>query len=329
LHHRKHRIDEELIEQHNVEQQGILHDGPYHGSNFLRRQESDRFLLRVRAGQSQVAYHGRSRLNDAIALGPLLLPFSLLLVLASLGVTIFVGNRFAKGAGIDLEVVLWRTLLVGLLAARVTFVLEYRSLYFASPLSILDIRDGGWNAPFGLMAAWLYALHRQRRDPSLGKPLRWALATGTAVFVVGTAFLALGPQTGQPLPNLAFSSLDGRTVPLDHFRGKPIVVNLWATWCPPCVREMPVLRKAQVERQDVHFVFLNQGEDPVTVNRWLQAQGLPLQNVLIDELRQASAAFRQQGYPTTLFFDAEGSLVSRRIGELSAATLNEKLRQFP
>jgi hypothetical protein len=92
---------------------------------------------------------------------------------------------------------------------------------------------------------------------------------------------------------------------------------------------MPILHKAQVERQDIHFVFLNQGEQPLTVGRWLQAEGLPLQNVLIDELRQASATLRQQGYPTTLFFDAKGMLVSRRIGELSAATLAEKLREIP
>jgi len=244
------------------------------------------------------------------------------------GATVFVGNRFAKQAGVDVEGVLWRALLVGVLVARLAFVYEYRSLYFSSPLTIFDIRDGGWNPTLGLMGAWLYALHRQRRRPALGKPLRWALATGTALFVIGTAVLALRQDAGQTLPGLAFSSLEGRTVHLNAFIGKPTVVNLWATWCPPCVREMPVLHKAQVERQDIHFVFLNQGENLVEVSRWLQAQGLPLQNVLIDELRQASAAFQQQGYPTTLFFDAEGRLVSRRIGELSAATLGEKLQQI-
>ena len=267
-------------------------------------------------------------MSDAVRLGPLLLPFTLLLFLACVGATVLVGNRIARGAGVEVEGVLWRALLVGVLVARFAFVYEYRSLYFASPLTILDLRDGGWNAGFGLIAAWLYALHRWRGNPAVGKPLRWGLATGTAVLVIGTGVLALTPETGQKLPGLAFSSLDGRTVLLDQFSGKPTVVNLWATWCPPCAREMPVLHKAQVERQDVHFVFLNQGEDPVEVSRWLQARALPLQNVLIDEPRQASATFKQQGYPTTLFFDAEGRLVSRRVGELSAATLHEKLEQI-
>jgi thiol-disulfide isomerase/thioredoxin len=267
-------------------------------------------------------------MSDALRLGPLLLPYMLLLVLACVGATMLVGNAIAKKAGVQADGALWRTLLVGILAARLAFVLEYRLLYFASPLTILDIRDGGWNPGVGLAGAWLYALYRQRLSPALAKPLRWGLATGTLLFVVGTGFLTLRPDTRETLPSLAFSSLDGRTVQLSEFAGRPVVINLWATWCPPCVREMPVLHQAQVERQDVHFVFLNQGEARPTVDRWLQSRNLPLVNVLIDEPRQASAAFKQQGYPTTLFFDAQGRLVSRRIGELSAATLQERLQQI-
>jgi thiol-disulfide isomerase/thioredoxin len=267
-------------------------------------------------------------LSNAIQLGPLLLPFTLLLVLASAGTTVLVGNRVSKKAGVDAESVLWQCLLAGLVAARLAFVFEYRSLYFASPFSILDIRDGGWNPAVGLAGAWLYAIHRQARNPALRRPLRWALATGTALFVVGSAVLAVRPDTGQMLPDLTFPSLDGKTMQLSQSGGKPTVVNLWATWCPPCVREMPVLQKAQVERLDTRFVFLNQGEDPARVRIWLEAQGLPLRNVLIDERRQASAAFQQVGYPTTLFFDASGRLVSSRIGELSAATLDQNLQRI-
>lgn len=266
-------------------------------------------------------------MSNALQLGPLLLPFELLLVLACAATGIFIGNRIARkaGAGVEAERALWLTLLAGVVAARLAFVFEYRSLYFAAPLSMLDIRDGGWNAGVGLAGAWLYALHRQRQQAALAKPLRWGLGAGTALFVIGSALLMLRQDAGQKMPDLAFTSLDGRTVQLNAFAGKPTVVNLWATWCPPCVREMPVLRQAQAERQDIHFIFLNQGEDVGRVRTWLEAQRLALENVLIDERRQASAAFQQQGYPTTLFFDATGKLVSRRIGELSAATLNEKL----
>ena len=84
--------------------------------------------------------------------------------------------------------------------------------------------------------------------------------------------------------------------------------------------------EAQTRHSEVNFVFLNQDEDSDKVSRWLERQRLPLRNVLLDPKRQASAAFKQQGYPTTLFFNAKGELVSSRIGELSAATLNERLQ---
>lgn len=267
-------------------------------------------------------------MGDALTLGPLLLPLELLVVLAAVGCMLLVGNRIGRKIGGAVEGDLWRALFVGLLGARLAFVFEYRSLYFASPLAILDIRDGGWNAGVGLAALWLYAIYRWRSKPALAPPMRWALLIGTAVFVTGTAYLTFRPHDGQPLPDIAFTSIDGRQVRLNAFVGKPTVVNLWATWCPPCVREMPVFQKAQSERQDVHFVFLNQGEPAQVVRRWLDQRALVLGNVLIDEPRHASAVFKQQGYPTTLFFDARGRLVSRRIGELSSATLDERLKQI-
>lgn len=264
-------------------------------------------------------------MSSAIQLGPLLLPFALLLVLASAGSTLALGKWLSKSST-EVDRTLWNALLIGVVLARLAFVYEYRSLYLDSPLSILDIRDGGWNPTAGLAGAWLFALYRTRRMPASRRPLHWALAGGTAIFVVGTTVLALGAPTGQKLPELAFASLDGQTVRLSGFEGKPTVVNLWATWCPPCAREMPVLLEAQRKHTNVNFVFLNQGEDAGQVSQWLHSHRLPLENVLLDPKRQAGAAFAQKGYPTTLFFNARGELVSIRIGELSAATLNERLQ---
>jgi thiol-disulfide isomerase/thioredoxin len=263
-------------------------------------------------------------LSNAIQLGPLLLPFTLLLVFASAGTTLGVGKWLSKSSA-EVDRSLWHALLAGVVLARLAFVYEYRALYFDAPLTILDIRDGGWNPTAGLVGAWMFALYRERKSPAIRRPLRWALAAGTTIFFVGTAVLALGGGSGQKLPALAFTSLEGQPVQLKDFEGKPTVINLWATWCPPCVREMPVLYAAQGKHADVNFVFLNQGEDAGQVSRWLKSQRLPLRNVLLDPKRQASAAFQQKGYPTTLFFNAKGELVSSRIGELSTATLNEKL----
>ena len=240
----------------------------------------------------------------------------------------YVGKRSGRKAGIDIETLLWATLLVGLVVARLGFVWEFRSAYLASPLDILDIRDGGWSPTAGFVAAWAFALSRKGQIPAFQKALRSALMTGTVFWVIGAGVLSVRPDAGQALPALSFTSLEGRPMGLAEFKGKPTVVNLWATWCPPCVREMPMLHQAQVDRPGVNFVFLNQGESAEKVRAWLQARNLPMRNVLLDERRQAGAAFKQQALPTTLFFDADGRLVGMRIGELSAATLSERLQRF-
>ena len=269
-------------------------------------------------------------MSSAFQLGPLLLPFTLVLLVASATASAALGHRLGRRAGVEVDVdtVLWRALLVGLIAARLAFVFEYRSLYFSAPLGVVDIRDGGWNPTAGLVAAWFYAIHRQRKAPVLARPVNWALAVGTVLFVIGSAALSLRPDSDRKLPDLSFEKLDGGTASLARFAGKPTVVNLWATWCGPCAREMPMLRQAQDERADVNFVFLNQGESRAEVERWLRQQALPLRNVLLDETRRASAAFQQKGYPTTLFFTGDGRLAAMRLGELSPATLAEKLRDL-
>lgn len=129
----------------------------------------------------------------------------------------------------------------------------------------------------------------------------------------------------QPLPAISLPALDGKSVELAGFVGKPTVVNLWATWCPPCRREMPLLQQAQAEHPELHFVFVNQGGAREVILRYLQGQGMVLQNVLIDERRATGAAFNEHAMPTTLFFDAQGRLVSTRVGALSEATLGERL----
>ncbi|WP_459655422.1 TlpA family protein disulfide reductase, partial [Achromobacter xylosoxidans] len=69
---------------------------------------------------------------------------------------------------------------------------------------------------------------------------------------------------------------------LAAFQGKPTVVNLWASWCPPCRREMPAFEQAQAANPDIHFVFLNQGEAASTVRQYLDEHAPSLANALLD-----------------------------------------------
>ncbi len=264
-------------------------------------------------------------MNGGIPLGPLLLPLPLLVVFASVGAAFWIGARLGRRAGVDAEAILWQALLVGGVVARLAFVAQFASVYSSSPLSIVDIRDGGWSPLAGFAAAWLYGGLRLWRTPALRRALVGSLLAATLLFAAGHWLIDGRAGGGMRLPALVLASVDGEAVRLDDFVGKPTVVNLWATWCPPCVREMPVLRDAQHANPDVHFVFVDQGESREQVLRWLDAKGLRLRNVLLDPERNATSVFEQNGYPVTLFFDAGGRLVSTRVGALSAATLQARL----
>lgn len=262
-----------------------------------------------------------------LQIGSVVVPVSLLFMFVAVFTAGYIAKR-AGDTGSHVESLLWQAVLVGLAAARVAFVLQYSASYTAAPLSILDIRDGGWRPAVGFAAGWAFIAWRLFKHRPLRGPLMWAAVVGTIVWGGGLLALSFPAEKQQSVPSLALVKLDGSPTDLVHFRGKPMVVNLWATWCPPCVREMPVLHRAQVANPAVNFVFINQGETAQRVAPWLSARRLPLRNVLLDSKGEALAAFNQRGLPTTLFFDAEGRLVGTRTGELSEATLVEKLRSI-
>lgn len=261
---------------------------------------------------------------QVLQVGPVVFPLSVLALLAALVVVAQVVQRAGEARG-QVEMILWQAFVVGLVTSRAAFVLQYGSSYAAQPWSVLDIRDGGWRPVAGFAAGWLFVAVRLLTRKSLRRPVLGAALAGTVIWGAGLLALALHAGRVQALPSLALQALDGSPADLARFRGKPLVVNLWATWCPPCVREMPVLHRAQADHPAVHFVFINQGETAQRVAPWLSARGLALRNVLLDPKGDALAVLGQRGLPTTLFFNAEGELIAARTGELSEATLREKL----
>ncbi len=265
-------------------------------------------------------------MSSAFQLGPFAIPYAVLLVLAAMAAALAVGWRLARQAAAEVESLLWQSMAAGFVGARLAYVWQFREQYFASPLAILDVRDGGWSPVAGAAATALFALVRQWRRPHVRDALWSALATAAVVWGLGALAFSIAAGDRQKLPALALVSLQGEPVNLSAFTGQPVVLNLWATWCPPCVREMPVLQQAQAANPSVHFLFVNVREPRERVQGWLQARQLPLRNVLLDASGEAATTFAAPGLPTTLFFDASGALVSTRVGELSPATLQERLR---
>ena len=119
------------------------------------------------------------------------------------------------------------------------------------------------------------------------------------------------------LPALRFEDGAGHPLSLDDFRGRPVVLNLWATWCVPCRQEMPALGRLQREFDKSRLLVLPVSIDrrgaPV-VRQFYRDLGLAALGVYIDRSGEAAGDLGAIGLPTTLFIDRDGREVGRKSG---------------
>ncbi|UCR83599.1 TlpA disulfide reductase family protein [Pseudomonas chlororaphis] len=250
-----------------------------------------------------------------------------LLLISALALATFVGWRVAKRGGENPESVLFGLFLLGMLAARIGFVVAYWKHYRHDLWLIIDLRDGGFLPWPGVIVLLLAALAWGWRRPVLRRPLGAGVGSGLAFWLLATLSLSIFEQ-GTRLPEIALRNADGGTVQLTSYQGKPLVINLWATWCPPCRREMPVLERAQQQRPDLTFLFVNQAESMQSVSTFLATQDLNLNNVLFDGSGRLGQAVGSMALPTTLFYSADGRMLGSHLGELSEASLARALEHF-
>lgn len=264
----------------------------------------------------------------SFALGPFALSLSRLLLLLAFVVALLVGQLLGRRDRVTVEPVLTQMLLGGLLAARLAFVFVYREEYLAQPVGIIDIRDGGFFIEAGVLVALLIAGLQAWRQLNLRRPLMAAVLAGSATWLLSMGMLKFMESVQPTFPDLALLNLDEKAVSLGELGGKAAVVNLWATWCPPCRREMPVLAQAQQQEENIQFIFINQGESRSTVQAYLDSVHLDLENVLLDHRSAVSREFGARAMPTTFFFDEGGRLVDSHLGEISAAVLKQKIKRL-
>lgn len=193
---------------------------------------------------------------------------------------------------------------------------------------MLDIRDGGFFYHAGAAVAACIGIYHAWRRPHIRGALGVATASGLLVWGASIGLLNSMTVMQPQVDELPLTTLAGGPTSLAALRGKPVVVNLWATWCPPCRREMPVLAEAQQREQKVEFAFVNQGESTTAVSQYLLGESLQLENVFLDSQTHWSQQVGAGAMPTTLFFDAEGLLVGSHTGELSSASLKLALNRF-
>lgn len=258
-------------------------------------------------------------------------PFSIKVVgvVAAILLAWLVTRAVAKRMGDDVSpklagAVLFDAVFWGLIAARLGYVAFWWQDYFATPMSIIAIGDGGFTWWVGVLTALAFIGWRARSMRTLRRAALAGVLTGVAAwFATGTVVGLL--HHSPPMPDLELATLEEQPISLLNYQGRPTVVNLWATWCPPCRREMPVFEQAQSEFPDVNIVMVNQGESAKQAQDFLQSQGLTLSDVLLDPFSRTMHATGARALPTTLFFDAEGELVDSHMGELTMASFKSNM----
>lgn len=259
---------------------------------------------------------------NGLSIGPFVLSSDRLALVLAIGVVMAAAGLLSRR--VDPRFNLWSyvVLAVGLAAARGGHVFEHAESFASEPWRVLAVWQGGfaWGwaaAPVAL--ATVLVLRRPRL-------IAWAAAAVVVAVLTGTMayqLTARSPQT--PLPDITLAALDGPPVNLAKTAGRPTVINLWATWCPPCRREMPLLAQVANAHPDVRFVFANQGEPAEKIKQYLERQGLVLPGVVLDTAQDVPRHYGTLGIPVTLFVAADGRLSASHLGEISREQLDSKL----
>lgn len=265
----------------------------------------------------------------SVGVGPLSLSVEHVLLILAFVVALIVGAVAGRKRKTPISGSLADIFLVAMVSARIGFVVRYFEYYQDDWLGIIDIRDGGFDMVTGLLVALAFSGYLMWRRANIRKALGTAVMAGLVTWGFTTGTIALINQQTSSLPEVALTDLSEQPASLEDIaQGKPMVINLWATWCPPCIREMPVLEQAQQRYPQINFVFPNQGEHPETIQNFLNEHELNMANVLSDRAGNFGRVVGSHGLPTTLFYNAEGQLVDSHMGELSHASLARNLERF-
>jgi len=135
---------------------------------------------------------------------------------------------------------------------------------------------------------------------------------------------------GEAAPNFELQNLDGQSISLSSLKGSPVLINFWATWCGPCVSEMPYIQEIHEEWSDKGLIVLaiNLGDNASQAEQFLQDHNLSLP-VLLDTNKVVAPKYGIRAIPTTFFIDKEGIVRVKIIGAFpSKAAIESRLGEI-
>jgi len=142
------------------------------------------------------------------------------------------------------------------------------------------------------------------------------------LFQPGTEKIHESDTAAEPLPNILFKDGEGRTVDLVSLRGKVVFINFWATWCPPCIAEMPsinALHEQFKEQENVVFLMVDVDGNHEKSKQFMSKHQYGLS--VVSPASEISPVFMQGAIPTTVILDREGKMVYRQEGAADYSSL--------
>lgn len=138
-----------------------------------------------------------------------------------------------------------------------------------------------------------------------------------------------GPTQNAEVPDFTLQTVDGETVSLSDYRGRPVVLNFWATWCTPCREEMPLLQDSYEAHAEDGLVVIgvNVRETPEVIERFLDEVIIDFP-ILLDSETAVVNRYLVNSLPMTFFIDRDGRLRTLVVGGMSQEVLDERLAKI-
>ena len=146
-----------------------------------------------------------------------------------------------------------------------------------------------------------------------------------------TTAIEAAPQAGFPAPDFTLKTAEGEAYTLSDLKGQAILLNVWATWCPPCKAEMPAIEKVYNEYKEQGFVVLAINstfqDDPLQIKPFTEEYGLSFP-ILLDETSDISRDYQVRSLPSSYFINRQGIITEVVIGgPMSEALLRTRIEE--